>query len=171
VFRLNDSRRHYLRLLWPLALMVTILWSSGTGGPQVPRAFTFPHFDKVGHFFMFGLIATLLLRAVFHWPDRFKAVLFAVALTSLFGALDEFRQSLNPYRHADLADWAVDTAGAVVAALAYTLWPFYRGLLERPLLARTKRSKSCHTPRGGAAAIDPGPNKGLPKAGKPEARR
>jgi VanZ family protein len=153
---IDDPSRFLLwRSMWPVVLMLTILWGSGTHGPEVPRVLVFPHFDKVVHFFVFGLIGTLILRVVFHWRDRLKAVLFAVALTALFGALDEFRQSLNPHRSADLADWAADAFGALVAALAYTLWPFYRNLLEtrlNPFKRRRDGGRTSREENRGAAA-------------------
>jgi len=133
----TENRRVLYLAVWPVALMLTILWSSGTGGPQVPRAWVFPNFDKVGHFFVFGLIATLIYRCVRDRPGRAKAIVFAIALTSLFGALDELRQSFNPHRHADLEDWFVDTMGAVIAVLSYEAWTRYRKLLEWPVWGRS----------------------------------
>jgi VanZ family protein len=135
------------RAAFPILLMASIIWSSGTGGPEIPRALIFPHFDKVGHFFMFGLIGTLIYRVVFKVPGGFRAALFAVALTSLFGAMDEFRQSLNPQRSAHYGDWIADTLGAVVAVAAYRFWPYYRNLLEWPVWGRFvkdfKDAKNC----------------------------
>lgn len=57
-------------------------------------------------------------------PRLFKAVL-AVAL---MGAADEFVQSFFPYRHADVRDWAVDVASALVTAtlLSVLLSPVLR---------------------------------------------
>lgn len=113
--------------------MATILWSSGTAGPAVPGPLMFPHFDKVGHFLVFGLIATLIYRAVPHWVEWRKAAFFAVAMVSFFGFMDEFRQSFNPGRSPSVLDWMADTLGGLVAVAAYRFWPFYRNLLERSL--------------------------------------
>jgi VanZ family protein len=63
-------------------------------------------------------------------------------LASAYGLGDEFRQSLNFYRSYDLADWAADTLGAVVAVTLYLRWSWYRRLLERPLFKRRQRSQS-----------------------------
>lgn len=127
------NRQLLYRALFPLAVIVSILWGSGGTSPSVPGALTFPHFDKVVHFFVFGLIATLIYRALPHWVSRRKAALLAIGLTSFFGFADEFRQSFNAERYASFFDWAADTAGAIVAVTAYRFWPFYRELLERTL--------------------------------------
>lgn len=118
------------RAAWPLALMGTIIWASGTQGPVVPGALSFPHLDKVVHFFAFGLIATLVYRALPHWLDRRKAAVLAVLVAALFGVGDEFRQSFNPQRFTDFWDWVMDICGAAVAVTVYRFWPFYRNLLE-----------------------------------------
>lgn len=135
----TNTRITLYRTVWPLSLMLTILWASGTAGPEFPGRLIFPHFDKVAHFFIFGLIGTLVYRAVYGWPDRLKAMLFAVALTALFGALDEFRQSLNPRRYAEYADWLIDALGATIAVAAYTRWTGYRNLLERRVFVFRRR--------------------------------
>lgn len=41
----------------------------------------------------------------------------AVLAVALMGAADEFIQSFFPYRGADIRDWAVDVAAALVASL------------------------------------------------------
>lgn len=124
------ERQRWWRVVWPVAVMATILWSSGTQGPEVPGAVSFPHLDKVVHFFVFGLIATLLYRALPQWLDRRRATWLTIVAVSMFGLADEFRQSFNPARFTDFWDWVMDTLGAAVAVVAYRFWPFYRNLLE-----------------------------------------
>lgn len=133
-------RRLSYRLIWPILLMVTILWASGMRGPEVPRAVAFPNLDKIAHFFVFGLIGILLFRTLVLRRNQLKAVILAIVLTALFGALDEFRQSLNPHRHAEVVDWFMDAAGAMVAVLVYTASPALRNLLEtRVVLFKRKQ--------------------------------
>ena len=115
-----------------MLLAATITAASGAPAPpEVPDAVTaIPHFDKIVHFFVFGLLATLILRAP---PGKAVPAAWAglaVALTSVFGLADEFHQATNPVRFFSWWDWAADTAGAAVAVAAYACWKRYREILE-----------------------------------------
>ncbi|MDP2136344.1 MAG: VanZ family protein, partial [Candidatus Didemnitutus sp.] len=105
-------------------------------------------FDKVAHFFVFGLLATLVVRNGF----AARRAWMAVALVSAFGASDEWHQSMTPGRAMQLADWVADTLGAAVAVAAYAGWPLYRRVLEIPLAAGPKsriEKKAQMPPNGG----------------------
>lgn len=130
---------------WPLALMLTVsVASAGPVAPATPDAVrVLPHFDKIVHFFVFGLLATLILRSVSGGVGALAAAVIAVGVTSLFGLADEFHQSTNPVRFFSWWDWVADTAGAVVAVAAYCGWAAYRRALEsriRPVPLRRRRS-------------------------------
>jgi VanZ family protein len=113
--------------LWPLLLAATIVAESSRRMPEIPGSF--PGFDKVVHFAVYGLLATLTLRAPKIWRHRWRAVL-AVALVSFFGATDEWHQLFTPGRSCDILDWLADTAGAALAVALYLRWPAYRRVLE-----------------------------------------
>ncbi len=82
--------------------------------------------DKVAHFAVFGLLATLVVRTGCRpW--------LAVLLVALFGFTDEWRQSFTPGRTVEVADWVADTLGAITAVAIYTRWTRYRVWLEGPL--------------------------------------
>ena len=87
------------------------------------------NFDKVAHFSVYGLLATLIVR-LGRGP---RAAALALVLTSLYGSSDEWHQSLVPGRTSEVADWIADTGGAALAIALYTLWPWYRARLETPL--------------------------------------
>jgi VanZ family protein len=82
--------------------------------------------DKVAHFLVFGLLATLLLRSPL---SRGKAWL-AILIVSLFGITDEWHQSFVPGRSCDVYDWISDTLGATLAVMLYRHWGLYRRVLE-----------------------------------------
>jgi VanZ family protein len=114
--------------LYAVALAATIVWASGHGqvaGPDIVN------FDKLVHFSVFGLLATLVLR-----PFRSRHLVWAILLVSLFGATDELHQSLTPGRSMDYHDWIADTLGAALAVTLYTWWTWYRRLLETALWKR-----------------------------------
>lgn len=111
---------------WPLALAATIVYASGRGPVAAPDIVGI---DKVTHFFVFGLLASLVARNGFLPGVGWMAVL----IVSLFGITDEFHQSFTPGRSVEVADWVADTLGAAVAVLVYARWEAYRRLMETPL--------------------------------------
>lgn len=89
--------------------------------------------DKVAHFSVYGLLATLLCRAL---PAGWRGALLALVIASFFGATDEWHQSFVPGRESDIMDWLADTSGAALAIGLYGFWRPYRELLERALSRR-----------------------------------
>jgi hypothetical protein len=116
-------------------------------------------FDKVAHFSVFGLLATLVARC----PGvlRFR---YAILLVSLFGISDEFRQSFTPGRAVEFADWVADTLGAVTAVTLYAFCPAYRRLLETPLRLRRRAASSAPLSGPAPALEDNSPHASAPAA-------
>lgn len=120
------SRRDWL---WPLAialLVVTASHRSQVASPDIANI------DKVTHFSVFGLLATLVCRLGSGW----RAAVYAWIAVAVFGMLDEWHQSFVPGRSTELADWIADSLGAAVAVFLYTKWHRYRRLLETPCWRR-----------------------------------
>ena len=114
------------QIIWPLLVAALIFLASSRShlaGPEVT------HLDKVAHFGVYGLLATLACRLGGGW----RAAAWALLAVSAYGATDEWHQSFVPGRSTELADWIADTAGAALAVSLYTGWARYRQLLERPL--------------------------------------
>ena len=119
-----------LSYLWPFLLVIAIFISSGSHYLTAPKlSFQFP-IDKIAHVFVFGLIATSILRTPKFKDLSLRSLLVSALITSAYGAFDEFRQSLTPTRSVEFADWIADTFGAFVAVTAYAKWHWYRDLLE-----------------------------------------
>ena len=74
-------------------------------------------FGSLAHFVEYAVLGALLLLAMPRSARRWAALTAAVAIASLYGITDEFHQSFVPGRVPDIADWAVDTAGALTAVL------------------------------------------------------
>lgn len=124
------------RWVWPVALATCITMVSGQSsvpGPQIVN------FDKLVHFLVFGLLATLVARVkgVDRWPVLGMG--WAVVLASAFGGIDEWHQGHTPGRYVEVADWVADTLGAALAVTLYARWGWYRGLLEMPVGRRKRR--------------------------------
>ncbi len=123
--RLPDVLRRRA-VVWPLAIAGLIFLASSrerVAGIDISMS------DKVVHFCVYGLLATLVCRLGRGW----RGAAVALVAASLYGASDEWHQSMVPGRAAELADWVADTLGAATAVALYTGWAAYRNLLERPL--------------------------------------
>ncbi len=114
------------------ALIFAASSRSTVAGPHIAN------FDKVAHFSVYGLLATLVCRQGRGW----RAALWALLAVSAFGASDEWHQSFVPGRSTELADWIADTAGAALAIGLYMGWARYRQLLELPLGFGRRRSEN-----------------------------
>jgi VanZ family protein len=114
--------------------------ASGTKNLAAPDlGFDFSY-DKLAHLLVFGLLATAVLRIPSVFNSGWLGVCITIALISLFGALDEYRQSFTAGRYVELDDWIADTLGAIIASVVYYKWHYYRRFLEWPTSAQSQRS-------------------------------
>ena len=73
---------------------------------------------KLVHFASYGLLCFLWWRLLRHaGMDGPRAALVAFTVSSLYAASDELHQSFVEGRHGTPLDWAIDSAGAALAAL------------------------------------------------------
>ena len=113
------------RVLWlwspPVAEMAAIFFLSSRAAPPIAAAVS----DKVIHGVIYGILALLILRAAA--SGRWRGVSVgtvgvAVALTGLYGMIDEWHQSFVPSRTAEWADVVADVCGGSLAAGAAWTW-------------------------------------------------
>lgn len=128
----TSSRR---RWIWALAVAGMIVVASSCS--VVESGIHVANFDKVVHFSVYGLLGTLVFRAL--GRERWGR---AVVIVSLFGVSDEMHQYFTPGRSMEFGDWVADTLGAAVAVAAYRGWAWYREWLEKPRLVRPVASES-----------------------------
>ena len=83
------------RPAWAAALALTVIAASHRSTVAAPSVI---NFDKVAHFCIYGLLATLVQRAL---PGR-RAPLVAVLVVSLFGVTDEVHQAFVPGRSSEV---------------------------------------------------------------------
>jgi VanZ family protein len=120
--RLAPLLRWAPAVLW--AALIFVL-SSFSGLPAPPGGLT----DKQAHLGTYAVLGALIVWGL---TDRSPArttwtvAVAAVVLASLYGASDEWHQSFVPERHVSALDWAADTAGAVLAAVALRAWAIIR---------------------------------------------
>ncbi|MBL9189386.1 MAG: VanZ family protein [Opitutaceae bacterium] len=120
-------------MFWPLLIAAVIFYASSRSHVPAPGLTRVD--DKIGHFAAYGLLASLLCRAL---GGSWRGALIALLLASAYGASDEWHQSFVPGRHSDIADWVADTLGAAVAVVLYAGFGRYRRLLETPLWRQGK---------------------------------
>lgn len=122
------------RWFYPVALAAMVVIASGRSHVAAPPVV---NIDKLIHFSIFGLLASLVARCP--GVHRFR---YAILVVSCFGIADEIRQSFTPGRSVEFADWIADTSGAATAVVLYAFWPWYRRLLETPLRFRRRPAAS-----------------------------
>mgnify|MGYP005844761629 CR=1 FL=1 len=130
--------------LWPVLLACAIFLASGSSQLATPDIGLQFSKDKLGHFLIFGLLATSLLRTPPLKAGRRPQLLMAALIACGFGAFDEIRQSFTPGRSVELADWIADSLGAIIAVLFYARWRSYRRLLALNLVLFRQESGQAH---------------------------
>lgn len=109
----------------PAVLYMALIWtlSSMSRPPVDISGIAFK--DKGAHFIAYGVLAILYLIALLRTLDPrwrahpWKVVGIAIALSMLWGGLDELHQAFVPNRSPEWADLAADTLGATVAAFLF----------------------------------------------------
>ena len=120
---LKEKSRSTLRIITGIlaAIMaIAIFILSSIPGNDYP---THPAFlNTVVHFFLYAALGICLTLAL-NSPRRalWLTALFAILITSAYGASDEIHQIFTPHRSPDVLDWLTDTAGALVGAIG-TIW-------------------------------------------------
>lgn len=123
-------------------MVVTVCIASGNTieAPFVPSRLVAS--DKLAHLAVFGLIATLIYRAL---PPRQGAnarSFIATGVVICFGISDELHQSFTPGRMADVYDLVADALGAILAICAYRWLHPYRKALEWRLLPARRQERN-----------------------------
>jgi VanZ family protein len=101
----------------PLALMAVIFVLSAQPGLDSGLGAIDDVGRKVVHFAEYALLALLWWRALRLVTTSRRAALGAFLIASAYAATDEYHQSFVEGRVGSPLDWAIDTAGAALAAL------------------------------------------------------
>ncbi len=92
---------------------------------SVPGVHRLPFRDKALHFVEYGVLGWLCARAsLASWPaaPRWRTLLFAVFVGTLWGLSDEIHQALVPGRSSELGDLVADFFGSTAGAAAAHLF-------------------------------------------------
>ena len=80
--------------------------------------------DKILHAVEYSLLGILCVRAFRHAGGGMitdHAVLWAIAISALYGVSDEIHQAFVPFRNSDVWDAVADTIGAAIGAWSWGL--------------------------------------------------
>ena len=124
----------------PISLAISIFFASSNQHLAVPNLNIPFSPDKLIHLLIFGLLATVLLRTKKLEQLRNHDIFITIFIVSVYGFLDEIRQSLTPGRSVELGDWIADTIGAFIAVLLYCRCESYRHLLEYRVKIKTHKT-------------------------------
>jgi len=109
----------------PVILWAGLIFHLSSGTVPLASAIYWQDFavKKTGHVLLFGVLSILVYRALrVNKIDRKRAAILAVALTTFYGATDEFHQIFTQGREARVRDVFFDGGGAaLVVLIAYYL--------------------------------------------------
>lgn len=96
-----------------MALWMSVIYRfSALPGTDVPGKY-----GALAHFLEYAVLGALLWFAFDTGSHGFSVIAVAVIAASAYGVSDEFHQFFVPGRVPDIADWGVDTIGALVGAI------------------------------------------------------
>lgn len=132
---LKESPEGHWRALWPVLLALTVFVASSQ---PIPGEFgsIIARWDKVVHFFVFGVMALLIARLRFVQEKMPLGAMSAIVIVAAFGITDELHQAWTPGRFCSLDDWLADVLGAVTFVTAYVHWTGCRRWIEHRVVVR-----------------------------------
>lgn len=117
ILRFLEKNKKYAVYLPLIIYWLALLTATSIPSSSMPRI---SYSDKTMHFLAYGGLGFLLTLAFLvqgKFPElRGYAVLAAITVAALFGALDEFHQSFIPGRNAEMLDWIADFIGSIMGA-------------------------------------------------------
>ena len=116
----GDALRRFIFVLCAAAWMSLIFYLSSIPGEQLgPDTLVVNVIKKLGHMFIFGVLAVLYLYALKRKKSLLETqgafYLLSLLLTSLYAISDEYHQSFTPGRHSSGKDVLIDICGALTA--------------------------------------------------------
>lgn len=107
---------HLLFVLW----LIIIFIESSFPASVYPKIEIWSS-DKLVHICVYGLLAALSYLSLIH-QDKFpylakNALIFAIIISAVYGASDEFHQLFVPNRDCEFWDWLADLTGAAIMVL------------------------------------------------------
>lgn len=134
---MKNKRVIQLSAWLPVFLWALLIFRFSAGSVPVASPVYWQDFavKKTGHMLLFGALALLFYRALrMNKVDKVKAAIWAVVLSTLYGASDELHQTFTQGREARVRDIFIDGLGASVVSLALYYLPTKMGKKFEDLL-------------------------------------
>ena len=122
----------FLNLWLPVVLWAVLIFRFSSGIVPTASQVYWQDFavKKMGHFLLFGVLAVLIYRGLIgQGLNRKQAAVWAIALSFLYGAMDEFHQTFTQGREARVRDVVIDGIGA--GAVIYFIYRVLPGLPKK----------------------------------------
>ena len=112
-------------ILWAIVVVMLSLMK-GEALPHVPW-FMFPYFDKIVHFVLYFVFATLLIHDFQHYSKiklkHWQIIAASIIIVVGYGAFLEILQRIpSLHRSTDFFDFLANTSGAIVASFTFRLF-------------------------------------------------
>ena len=119
--RMQALIRRFLKYWAPLCLYAGIIFYISSLSHPLPRI-SIPYFDKFLHiieYSIFGILAARALKNSLSGVLNKNFIMFAILITVVYGASDEFHQIFVPFRACDVFDLTADFIGGTIGAIFY----------------------------------------------------
>jgi len=106
----------------PIILWAALIFKFSSGTIPIASTVYWQDFavKKTGHVLLFGVLAVLIYRGLINTGiDKKKAIIWSIALSTLYGASDEFHQMFVQGREARIRDVFIDGMGAMISMLLF----------------------------------------------------
>jgi hypothetical protein len=123
----------------PIILWAALIFKLSSGSIPVTGNTYWQNFaiKKSAHVLFFGFLSLLIYRAlVASNISKMRALIWAVILTTFYGATDEFHQSFSQVREAKVRDVGFDGLGAF--AFTYLIYKFLPKMPKKVVELATK---------------------------------
>lgn len=117
---MKDTTRKFTKFWLPVIVYCILIFVYSSIPQPIPVRIEIPFFDKILHAIEYGVLSYLLIRAFVGSKAKLSKgsiIILAIALTTLYGATDEFHQLFVRNRIADLLDILADFVGATIVGL------------------------------------------------------
>ena len=116
---------HKIKVHWTIRCLLTLAYASAIYMVSSKDTSSVPlplYVDKAVHGVEFGILCLLIcwsISSAHIGAKNIYKIVLPIALTSIYGAIDEFHQSFTPHRSVEFLDWVADTTGATIACFIW----------------------------------------------------
>lgn len=142
---MKTKASRWLYLWLPPLAWAALIFHFSSGNVPIASPIYWQDFavKKTGHMLLFGALAILLYRALRgEGFDRKRAAIWAIVISTFYGATDEFHQIFTQGREARVRDVFIDGTGSIITIfLIYYILPRFPAEIKTGLQAILDKGK------------------------------